>query len=103
MSFVLQDPLIQLVNGIFGLYIFVIFAAVISSWLIAFGVLNTGNQLVRQVVRVLYALTEPLFRQVRRLLPSIGGIDLSPIVVLFGIYFLNGVIVRALVLIFNRV
>jgi len=103
MSFVFQDPLIELVNGVFRLYTFVIIAAVVSSWLIAFGVLNTANHLVRQIVRVLYALTEPLFRQVRRVIPPIGGLDLSPIIVLLGIYFLNGVIVRLLVLFFNRV
>jgi YggT family protein len=89
MSFVFLNPLIWLVDTVLGLYTFVIIAAVVASWLIAFGVLNTGNQLVRQLVQILYALTEPLFRRVRRFIPPIGGLDLSPIVVLIGIELLR--------------
>ena len=72
-----------------GLYTLVIIAAVVASWLIAFGVLNTANQLVRQIVQVLDALTDPLFRRVRRIIPPIGGLDLSPIIVLIGIELLQ--------------
>jgi YggT family protein len=89
MSFALLNPLIWLIDTVFGLYTFVIIAAVVSSWLIAFGVLNTANHFVRQIVQVLYALTEPVFRQVRRIIPPIAGLDLSPIVVLIAIQFLN--------------
>jgi YggT family protein len=89
MSFVFLNPLIWLVDTVLGLYTFVIIAAVVASWLIAFGVLNTGNQLVRQLVQILYALTEPVFRRVRRFIPPIGGLDLSPIVVLIGIELLR--------------
>jgi YggT family protein len=89
MSFVFLNPLIWLVDTVLGLYTFVIIAAVVASWLIAFGVLNTGNQLVRQIVQVLYALTEPLFRRVRRFIPPIAGLDLSPIIVLIGIELLR--------------
>ena len=89
MSFVFLNPLIWLVDTLLGLYTFVIIAAVVSSWLIAFGVLNSSNQFVRQVVRALYALTEPAFRLVRKVIPPIGGLDLSPIVVLIAVRFLN--------------
>lgn len=103
MSFVFLNPLIWLVDTVLGLYTFVIIAAVVSSWLIAFGVLNTSNQFVRQIVQVLYALTEPLFRQVRRVIPPIGGLDLSPIVVLIGVQFLNYVLDNLLYYLIYRV
>jgi YggT family protein len=96
MSHLLLETLRLLLNALFDLAWFIIVAAVIASWLVAFGVLNMRNDLVRQVMRILDGLTEPLFRPVRRLVPPIGGLDLSPVIVLIGIvvlqYFLNGLI-----------
>ena len=69
-------------NTVIDLYIFVIIAAVVVSCLIAFGVLNTYNPLARSLVRMLDALTEPVFRRVRRIIPPLGGLDLSPLIVL---------------------
>jgi YggT family protein len=69
-------------NTLVDLYIFVIIAAVVVSWLIAFGVLNTYNPLARSLVQMLDALTEPVFRRVRRIIPPLGGLDLSPLIVL---------------------
>ena len=69
-------------NTLVDLYIFVIIAAVVVSWLIAFGVLNTYNPLARSLVQTLAALTEPVFRRVRRIIPPLGGLDLSPLIVL---------------------
>ena len=89
MSIVFLNTLLWLVDTILGLYTAIVIAAVVASWLIAFGVVNISNQLVRQVVRVLDALTDPLFRQVRRVIPPIGGLDLSPIIVLIGIELLR--------------
>jgi YggT family protein len=89
MSIVFLNTLLWLVDTVLGLYTAIVIAAVVASWLIAFGVVNTSNQLVRQVVRVLDALTDPLFRQVRRVIPPIGGLDLSPIIVLIGIELLR--------------
>ena len=103
MSFVFLNPLIWLIDTILGLYTFVIIAAVVSSWLVAFGVLNTANQLVRQIVYVLDALTDPLFRRVRRIIPPIGGLDLSPIIVLIGIELLRVFFDNLLVYLMNRV
>jgi YggT family protein len=68
-------------NTVVDLYEFVIILAVVASWLIVFGVLSMRNQLARSLVNMLDALTDPVFRQVRRMIPSIGGIDLSPIIV----------------------
>jgi len=68
-------------NTLIDLYELVIIVAVVASWLIVFGVLSTRNQLARSLINALDALTEPVFRQVRRVIPAIGGIDLSPIIV----------------------
>jgi YggT family protein len=103
MSFVFLNPLIWLVDTVLGLYTFVIIAAVVSSWLIAFGVLNIQNHLVRQIVYTLNALTDPLFRRVRKIIPPIGGLDLSPIVVLIGVQFLNYVLDNLLYYLITRV
>jgi YggT family protein len=74
--------LLYIFNTIVNLYIFVIIVAVVVSWLIAFGVLNTYNHLARSLVNILDALTEPVFRRVRRVIPPLGGLDLSPLIVL---------------------
>jgi len=103
MSFVFLNPLIWLIDTVLGLYTFVIIAAVVSSWLIAFGVLNTANPLVRQIVHVLDALTDPLFRRVRKIIRPIGGLDLSPIVVLIGVQFVNYVLDNLLYYLIYRV
>jgi YggT family protein len=75
------DSLLYIFNTVLGLYELVVMLAVIASWLIAFGVLSMRNDLVRSLVNMLDALTEPVFRRVRRIVPPIGGIDLSPIIV----------------------
>jgi YggT family protein len=75
------DSILYVFNTIINVYEFVIILAVAASWLIVFGVLSMRNQMARSLVNFLEALTEPVFRQVRRIIPSIGGIDLSPIIV----------------------
>jgi YggT family protein len=74
-------PLLMVVDWVIGLYMFVVIVAVIASWLVAFGVLDMRNQLARQLIQVLDSLTEPVFRRIRRFLPPLGGLDLSPIIV----------------------
>ena len=80
-----ENPIIALISIVLNLYWWVVVAAVIVSWLIAFNVINTHNNLVRSLLRVLYTLTEPVFRQIRRVIPSIAGLDLSPLIVLIFI------------------
>ena len=89
MLFVFLNPLFWLIDTLLGLYTAVVVAAVIASWLVAFGVLNLSNPLARQLMQILDALTEPLFRRVRRVVPAIGGLDLSPIIVLIAIQLLR--------------
>jgi YggT family protein len=74
--------LLWLFNTLIDLYIWVIIAMVIMSWLTAFNVLNPRSPFVAQIDRALYALTNPVFGPVRRIIPSIGGLDISPIIVL---------------------
>jgi YggT family protein len=83
------NPFIWLVLQLISLYTYVVVAAVIVSWLIAFGVLNTYNRIARSVVTFLDAATEPVFRQIRKIIPPIGGLDLSPLIVLIALQFLS--------------
>ena len=74
--------IIYVLQWIIQIYIYVIIAAVIVSWLIAMGTLNMRNSFVRSFVDVLDRLTDPVFRRVRRFLPPMGPIDLSPMIVI---------------------
>ena len=82
-------PFFSLIDAILQLYTLVVFIMVIFSWLLTFNVINRHNQFVDMVWRTLIALTEPLLGPIRRMMPSLGGIDLSPIILLLGIMFLR--------------
>lgn len=81
--------LYYLIDTVLNMYTWIIIASVILSWLVAFNVINTHNRIVGTIGEVLYRLTEPVLGQIRRYVPSVGGLDLSPIVLLLGIYFLR--------------
>jgi YggT family protein len=83
------DVILLLLN----LYVWVIIASAIFSWLIAFNVVNPRNQFVMTLSNVLYQLTEPLLRPIRRFMPNLGAIDISPIILLLGIFLLQRIIV----------
>ena len=72
----------QLILKILDIYSAIIIASAIMSWLVAFGVVNVRNQIIRVVVDLLYRVTEPVLRPIRRFLPNLGGIDISPVVAL---------------------
>jgi YggT family protein len=72
--------LLDFIRLLIGLYMWVIIAAVVLSWLIAFNVVNPYNPFVRSLWQALTAMTEPLLRPIRRLLPDLGGIDISPMI-----------------------
>jgi YggT family protein len=76
------------------IYIWLLIAAAILSWLIAFNVVNTRNQVVHMVGEFLHRVTEPLLRPIRSLLPNLGGIDVSPVILILLILFLENVIIR---------
>jgi len=83
------NPIAALLIEILDIYMWVVILAVIVSWLVAFNVINVHNNFVRAVLRILYALTEPVFRQVRKVIPPVAGLDLSPFVVFVAIWFLQ--------------
>jgi YggT family protein len=76
-----------------NLYVWIVIAAAIFSWLIAFNIVNTRNQFVGMVGEALWRLTEPALRPIRRFLPNLGGIDVSPIILLLLIFLIQRVIV----------
>ena len=84
----------DLLWNVLNLYFYVVIAAVIASWLVGFGIINSYNPMARSVLRALHALTEPVFAQIRRVLPAIGGLDLSPLIVILLITFLQSWLVR---------
>ncbi|MGL4960766.1 MAG: YggT family protein [Inquilinus sp.] len=83
------EPIYQIIQLVLQMYVWVVIASAILSWLVAFNVINTRNQVVYQIGNALYRLTEPALRPIRRFLPNLGGIDLSPVVLLLLIYFLQ--------------
>jgi YggT family protein len=83
------NPIPALLIEVLEIYKWIVIAAVIVSWLTAFNVINQYNNFVRTLLRILIALTDPVFRQVRRVIPPIGGLDFSPIVVFVAIWFLQ--------------
>jgi len=74
---------------VLDIYIWLLIAAAVLSWLVAFNVVNSRNQFVAMIGDFLYRITEPALRPIRRLLPDLGGIDISPIILLLVIFFLR--------------
>ena len=74
-------------------YWWIVIASAILSWLYAFNIINAGNPVVDAIGTFLYKMTEPVYRRIRSFMPDLGGLDLSPLVVLFGIMFLQYLIV----------
>jgi len=73
-------------------YKWIVIVNVVISWLVAFNVINTSNQLVHMIMDFTYRLTEPVYARIRSIMPNLGGIDLSPVVVLLGIMFAQSLI-----------
>lgn len=84
--------LLGFISYVLQLYIWVLVAAAVLSWLVAFNVVNPRNQLVAGLGQLLYAITEPVLRPIRNALPAMSGIDISPVVVILIIIFIQSVI-----------
>ena len=84
-----MNALLWLINTVIQLYIYVLVASAVLSWLVAFNVVNVRNPIVSQIGEVLYRLTEPVLRPIRSVLPNLGGIDLSPIVLVLLLLFIS--------------
>lgn len=85
--------LLDVVLIVLNLYVWVVIASAVLSWLIAFNVVNTRNQFVGAIAQFLYQITEPVLRPIRQFLPNMGGIDISPIVLLLLVFFVQRVII----------
>jgi YggT family protein len=92
----MTDALIYIVENVIWLYSIIIFASVVLSWLVAFNVVNPYNQFVRTLRIFCERATEPLLRPIRRMLPDLGGIDISPVILLIAVQAVGIVLVRAL-------
>ncbi len=84
--------LFQTIDLALNLYTWVLIASAIFSWLYAFNVINSSNQFVNAIGTFLYNITEPVLRPIRQIMPNLGGIDISPIIVLLIIFFLRSLL-----------
>lgn len=80
-----------------SIYWWIVILAAVFSWLYAFNVINSRNQFVASIGNALYQLTEPIFARIRRFLPDLGGVDISPIIVLLAIFFAQQLLVQMMV------
>jgi YggT family protein len=89
---IIIDPIFRIAITILDLYIWAIIISAILSWLVHFNVVNSRNQLVHTIGSFLWRITEPVLRPIRRFVPNLGGIDISPIVLILAIYFIQMVL-----------
>ena len=88
----MSNPFLWLVSQLIWIYIYILIAAAVLSWLVAFNVVNPRNDLVRNIGYFLFRITDPVLRPIRALLPNLGGIDLSPVLLIIALMFLERLI-----------
>lgn len=88
-----MHPILWLILTILDIYFWILIAMVVMSWLVAFNIINNHNNFVRQVSYALYRLTEPVLGPIRRFLPDLGGIDISPIIAIIALQFIRYIVV----------
>jgi YggT family protein len=86
--------LLDVILLILQIYVWLLIAAAILSWLVAFNVVNNRNQFVASIGEFLFRITEPALRPIRNILPNLGGIDISPVILILIIFFVQNVIMR---------
>jgi YggT family protein len=84
-----MGPIEWLVNTVLGLYLTVIIVGAVMSWLVAFDIINLRNKLVSTIYDLCDRLTTPVLGPIRKVIPNLGGVDLSPVVLIIGIQFLQ--------------
>ncbi|MBT7943020.1 MAG: YggT family protein [Alphaproteobacteria bacterium] len=89
----MSNPFLWLILTVIDLYIWVVIIGVVMSWLVAFSVVNTSNRFVYMVGDFTHRLTEPALGRIRQYIPNLGGMDLSPVVLLIGLVFLQKFII----------
>ena len=85
--------LLAFISYVLTLYLYIVIAMAILSWLIAFNVVNTRNPVVNMIAELLYRVTEPVLRPIRSMLPNLGGIDISPVILFLIIIFIQSVVI----------
>src|SRR4051794_13699576 len=81
--------ILWLISTVIDIYVWILVANAVLSWLVAFNVVNTRNQFVSTVGDILYRLTEPVLAPLRRILPNFGGLDISPVVLILLLIFIR--------------
>ena len=94
--------LLDFINDILNIYIYILVATAVMSWLVSFQVINLRNSFAYNVNRTLYQLTEPALRPLRRILPPLGSLDISFFVLMFGIFGIQKVVIGNLMDYFSR-
>ncbi len=94
---IIAGPLIQVLLFALEFYWYLVIISVVLSWLVAYKVVNTSNRAVYMIGDFLYRITEPALRPIRRILPNLGGVDISPVVLILVIYFAREVLGNILV------
>jgi YggT family protein len=84
--------LLWLIDQVIEIYIFLLIASAILSWLVAFGVVNSYNRFVNTASEFLWRITEPALRPIRRFLPNLGGLDISPLVLILLLVFVRNLL-----------
>ena len=87
-----MKSILILLDSIVSIYIWILIINAVLSWLIAFNILNTSNRLVYSLLDVSYKMTDPLLRPIRNFLPNLGGIDISPVVLILILMFLRNLV-----------
>ena len=83
---------INLILTVIDIYSYLVIASAIMSWLVAFNVMNPRNDIVRAIGNFLYQITEPALRPIRNILPNLGGVDISPVILLLLLWFVSSLI-----------
>jgi len=83
---------LHLIDTVIDIYIWFLIFSVILSWLVAFNIVNTNNRIVYVIGEALFRITEPALRPIRRFLPSLGGIDISPVILILALIFLRNLL-----------
>jgi len=87
-----MTSILILLSQIITIYVWILIIGAVLSWLIAFNVVNTQNRVVYTVMDIVYRLTEPALAPIRRVLPNLGGIDISPVILILGLFFLRNLL-----------
>ena len=86
--------ILLLIYRLLEIYSFIVIIGAVLSWLIAFGVINIQNDIARSIVRLIARVTEPAYNVIRKVVPPMGGLDLSPLILLIGIWIIQSAVLQ---------